>query len=64
MNLINLLKSLGTYVNFVKHLTQLMKYRFANNKTKTAWLNSTKKRNPYKTIVSRSIFGNIDYQKI
>lgn len=29
----NLLKSLGTYVNFVKHLNQLMKYRFANNET-------------------------------
>lgn len=33
MNLINLLKSLGTYVNFVKHLNQLMKYRFVNNET-------------------------------
>lgn len=33
MNLINLLKSLGTYVNFVKHLNQLMKYRFVNDKT-------------------------------
>lgn len=33
MNLINLLKSLGTYINFVKHLNQLMKYRFAKNKT-------------------------------
>lgn len=33
MNLINLLKSLETHANFVKHLNQLMKYRFANNKT-------------------------------
>lgn len=33
MNLINLLKSLGTYVNVVKHLNQLMKYRFANSET-------------------------------
>lgn len=25
---------------------------------------STKKRNHYKTIVSRSVFGNIEYQKL